>query len=85
METKLKLKLASKCALGAPIGAQVQLGSPTWQYKSNMEPNWAPKKIEKPPQVGTARRIGVHKRRYDIYILYKYLYHIVITNILKKI
>ena len=39
----MELKMASKCALAAQIGAQVQLGSPSWQYKSNLEPNLAPK------------------------------------------
>ena len=67
MEAKLELKLASKCALGAQIAAQVQLGSPPWQYKSNLEPNWAPKRALSGPQVGTARKTGVHKRMYDIY------------------
>ena len=29
-------KMASKCARAAQLGAQVRLGSPTWQYKSNL-------------------------------------------------
>ena len=44
MDAKLEDKMASKFALAAQIGAQVQLGSPTWQYKSNLEPNGAPKR-----------------------------------------
>ena len=42
-DAKLETKMASKGALAAQIGAQVALGSPPWQYKSNLKPNRAPK------------------------------------------
>ena len=41
LDAKLEPRMASKCALAAQIGAQVQLGSPPWQYKSNLQPNLA--------------------------------------------
>ena len=43
LDAKLEPRMASKRALAAQIGTQVQLCSPQWQYRSNLEPNWAPK------------------------------------------
>ena len=43
LNAKLKHTMASKSGRTAQLGAQVRLGSPTWQYKSNLEPNRAPK------------------------------------------
>ena len=43
LDAKWRSRMASKCALTAQLGAQVQLDSPTWQHKSNLEPNLAAK------------------------------------------
>ena len=53
--------MASKCALAAQLGIKVQLGSPPWQYKSNLEPNWASKWDFLGPPGRMPRKIGVQK------------------------
>ena len=70
LEAKLEPKMAPMCALAAQLGSTSPIESPS-KVTSPIESRSS---VEKGSHPRIPRRIGVHKRGYDIYI---YIYIII--------